>query len=95
MELIIKVANGISCLWLAYCATLFYIVLYGNDNKVVYHWPTVQHWTLKLGLVGIITGSVFNALAWKQVGWSGALLNVGLALVFNWAYLYHKKLFIK
>jgi len=55
----------------------------------------VQHWTLKLGLVGIITGSVFNALAWKQVGWSGALLNVGLALVFNWAYLYHKKLFIK
>jgi len=95
MELIIKVANGISCLWLAYCASLFYIVLYGDSNTVVYKWPMVQHWTLKIGMAGIIAGSIFNAVSWSQVGWSGAILNIGLAMVFNWAYLYHKKLFVK
>jgi hypothetical protein len=93
METTINLINAISCLWLAYCTTLFYIVLYGDGNKVVYSWPMVQHWTLRVGLIGIISGSVLNAVSWSHVGWSGALLNGGLALVFNWAYLYHKKLF--
>lgn len=91
----INLVNAVSCFWLAYCTTLFYIILYGDGSKVIYKWPAVQHWTLKVGLIGIIVGSITNAVSWSHVSWTGALLNSGLAMVFNWAYLYHKKLFNK
>lgn len=94
MELTIKIANALSCMWLAYCATLFYIILYGDSNQMVHRWNMVQHWSLKVGLVGIICGSMFNALSWNHVHWSSAMLNAGLAMVFHWAYMYHRKLFI-
>lgn len=93
MTVAINLINTLSCLYLAYCATLFYIIIYGDASKVVHRWPVVQHWTLKAGMIGIIGGSMLNAVSWSHVGWTGALLNCGLALVFNWAYLYHKKLF--
>lgn len=93
MGTIINLTNALSCFWLAICAMLFYIILYGTDNSMVHRWKFLQHWSLKLGLIGIIVGSVLNAVSWSHVGWTGALLNGGLALVFNWAYLYHKKLF--
>ena len=88
-----KMANSASCLYLAFCASLFYVLMYGDGRTVVYRWPMLQHWGLKLGLCLIISGAIFHALSWKYVGWSGALLNMGLALVFNWAYVYHKNLF--
>lgn len=60
---------------------------------MVQRWKFLQHWSLKVGLIGIIVGSVMNALEWRNSGWYGTLMNVGLALVFNWAYLYHKNIF--
>lgn len=94
MELAIKIANALSCAWLGFCAMLFYIILYGDSNQMVHRWNMVQHWSLKVGLVGIICGSAFNALSWNHVHWSSTVLNAGLAMVFHWAYMYHRKLFI-
>lgn len=74
---------------------MFYIILYGDGTKVVYKWPLLQHWLLKVGLVGIITGAVFNAVSWNHVGWSGAILNGGVACVFQWAYVYHRRMFLE
>lgn len=95
MGTIINLTNALSSFWLAICALLFYIILYGNDSSMVQRWKFLQHWSLKVGLIGIIVGSVMNALEWRSSGWQGALMNVGLALVFNWAYLYHKNIFVE
>lgn len=95
MGTIINLINASACFWLAVSACMFYIILYGDGSQVVYRWPLLQHWMLKVGLVGIITGAVINAVSWNHVGWSGAMLNSGVACVFHWAYLYHRRVLMQ
>ena len=40
----------------------FYILLYGNHHSIVYKWPIVQHWSVKIGLIAAATCSIWNAM---------------------------------
>ena len=84
-----EVANFLMCV----SVTMFYVYLYGDKSKVVHRWSFVGHWTLKLGLIGIIIGSALNVLTLSDPPLTEVVLNVGLALTFVWAYLFHRKMF--
>lgn len=87
----------INCLvnvWLAFCTLLFYVMLYGDESKVVHRWSFVGHWSLRGGLILLIVGAAWNALTWRNSILSETVLNVGLASVFTWAYLFHRKMFV-
>lgn len=92
-EILNLIANVILC----GSMTMFYIYLYSDrDGKSVMNkWTVTQHWSLRIGLVGIMTGSLFNILTFAEAEWPGVLLNSGLALTFFWAYKFHKYLFHK
>lgn len=87
--LINEVANFLMCV----SVTMFYVYLYGDKSKVVHRWSFVGHWTLKLGLIGIIIGSALNVLTLSDPPLTEVVLNAGLALTFVWAYLFHRKMF--
>ena len=72
---------------------MFYLYLYGDNSKVVHRWNFVGHWSLKLGLIGIAVGNMYNVLSLCNPPTSELVLNVGLAIVFLWAYMFHKKMF--
>lgn len=72
---------------------MFYIYIYGDASKVVHRWSFVGHWTLKFGLIGIILGSLLNVLTFSNPPLTEVVLNVGLAMTFVWAYLFHRKMF--
>ena len=40
----------------------FYILLYGNHHSIVYKWPIVQHWSVKIGLIAAAVCSIWNAM---------------------------------
>ena len=85
--------NEVSNLVMCVSVIMMYVYLYGDKTKVVHKWSFVGHWTLKLGLIGIILGSVLNVLTLSDPPLTEVVLNVGLAMTFVWAYLFHRKMF--
>lgn len=94
------IANTIICLGM----TAFFVLLFGNGNSIIYKWPTLQHWSLKVALVSIIATSAWNAMnvVYKMVVPRGddiirfaetpigeILMNCGLALLFVWVVYFH------
>lgn len=100
------IANTVICLSMG----LFFVLLFGNSNSIIYKWPVLQHWTLKIALISIITTSAWNSMnvIYKIVipktgGFITAvnvpvgeiLMNVGLASLFMWIVYFHKYHFLK
>lgn len=106
MHLLNIAANSVICL----AMTLFFVLLFGNSNSIIYKWPVLQHWTLKVALVSIIATSAWNAMNtiyFDMVPRHGMvmdsvhtpvgeiLMNVGLASLFIWVVIFHKYHFLK
>lgn len=89
----ITAINLITSLTLGFCLTMFYIYLYGDDSKVVHKWSFVGHWSLKLGMVGMIIGILLKIWNLDTPTIHELIFDVGLTLVFLWAYLFHRQLF--
>lgn len=85
--------NFISNIVLGYSLTMFYIYLFADATKIVHRWSFVGHWSLRLGLSAMIIGTLFNVLTFDTPSKSQLLMNIGLSIVFVWAYLFHKQLF--
>lgn len=98
-------ANSVICL----AMTLFFVLLFGNSNSIIYKWPVLQHWSLKVALVSIIATSAWNAMNtiyFNVIPRHGMiietvntpigeiLLNVGLAALFVWIVIFHKYHFL-
>lgn len=103
---LLHVVNLIANIVICSGMTLFFVLLFGNAHSIVNRWPILQHWSLKLGLVTIISSSAWNALYFIYDAFSGnedrlplhtgeVLLNVGLAALFSWIVYFHKYHFIK
>ena len=71
--------------------TAFYLMIYGDEKNIVHKWPFVQNWTLRAGLIGMILGALSNVLTFALPTFSEFVLNLGLAFVFLWAFIFHKK----
>ena len=89
----ITVINFITHLILGACLTMFYLYLYGDNDKIVHNWGFVRHWTLKFGIITMILGALYEMLKQETPSIPSLLFDIGLTLVFVWAYLFHKKMF--
>ena len=81
--IVIKIINLISNIVLSYSLIMFYIYLFGDNNKIVHKWKFIGHWSLKLGLIIIIVGTIFNILTFDCPSLSQLCLNVGIAITFT------------
>lgn len=95
--MILQILNLIANTILCASMTLFYIYLYADPKgeSVMNKWSATQSLSLKLGLIGIMAGSLFNVLTFANSAWTEVLLNTGLAATFFWAYKFHKTMFDK
>lgn len=91
--LVVKIINALANILLSYSLIMFYLYLYGDNDKIVHKWNFLGHWTLKLGLITMIVGTQFNIFTFDCPSFSQLILNIGLAITFYWAYLFHKTLF--
>lgn len=78
---------------MGFSITMFYLYIFCDDSKIVHKWSFINHWILKTGLIVMIIGTLFNVLTFDTPSLSQISMNIGLALVFIWAYLFHRKLF--
>ena len=83
------IANIILCLG----GAGFYLAIFGRPSSIVHKWPVLRHWALRLGLAAFFSGTLSNILTVYTPHISQIILNVGLALVFGWAVLFHYKYF--
>lgn len=83
----------IASLVLGFCLTMFYIYLYGDNEKVVHKWSFVGHWSLRVGFIYMILGVILKVWTMDSVTFSQCLFDIGITLVFLWAYLFHRQLF--
>lgn len=91
--MILQIINIIANLIIGISVTIFYIYIYGDESKVVHKWNFAQHFALKFGLIGIICGAFINTITIVNSAFSEVALNVGFAMVFTWAAIFHRKLF--
>ena len=97
-------ANSVICISM----TLFFILIYGNENNAVHRWPALHHWVLKISLVTVIAAAFWNAanstyvisrtrqpevLKFIDVPVGEIVMNIGLALLFSWAAWFHWRFF--
>lgn len=91
--MILTLINLVSNIILSYSLIMFYLYLFGDNDKIVHKWTFVGHWTLKIGIIIMIIGTLFNILTFDSPSLSQLFLNIGLSMTFVWVYLFHKQLF--
>lgn len=83
------IANIVLCLG----GAGFYLAIFTRESSIVNRWPVLRHWALRLGLAAFFTGTLFNILTFYTPEITQIILNIGLALVFGWAVLFHYRYF--
>lgn len=89
LAIINLIANIVLCLG----GAGFYLAIFTRQSSMVHKWPVLRHWALRLGLVAFFSGTLSNILNFYTPELTQIILNVGLALVFGWAVLFHYKYF--
>jgi len=87
--------NAIANLTIAITMVFFMIFVFGSNNKIINSMPKYESFPVKLGLSLIACGSLLSFLTLSNPQETEIIMNVGLALVFLWAALFHYKYFIK
>jgi hypothetical protein len=93
METIKLTVNVLANLTLFTSALMFYIYIFGDEDKAVAKLNITKLFLLRVGVISIICGSFFNAVTLWNPPLPEVVLNVGLAVLFYWAYDFHKKIF--
>ena len=93
METILIIINLIANIILCLGGAGFYLAIFSRKASIVHKWPVLGHWALRIGLAAFFAGTLFNILTLYTPQITQIILNVGLALVFGWAVLFHYKYF--
>lgn len=79
---------------------VFIYFIFGRADSVAHKFPLITHWVIKVGLCVMCAGSLFAFLKELQdlhksiAVWQQLVRNIGTAIVFGWAILFHWKYFI-
>lgn len=87
--------NAIANLTISLSMVFFMIFVFGSNNKKINAMPKYESIPVKVGLSLISCGSLLSFLTLSNPQETEVVMNVGLALVFLWAALFHYKYFIK
>lgn len=98
------IANGLSNFVISLSLTLFFLMIYGNEDGIVQKWNPINHWLLKLSLVGLICISAWNTVVnfgllsvvlYTPTPIGEVIMHVALAGLFVWMFWFHKYHFMK
>ena len=92
---IITIVNELANITICLSMILFIIFVFGRLNSKMNQLPIVERTLVKLGLILICCGSLYNFLICKQTDIFQTIMNLGIALVFSWGAYFHFKYFIK
>jgi hypothetical protein len=93
METIKLLSNIAANIVLFVYSLMFYIYVFGDDRKAIAKWNMTKLFLLKVGVISIICGSLYSAVTLSDPAIGEVVLNIGLSLLFVWAYDFHKKMF--
>ena len=93
-SLAVQILNFLANLILCASGTTFFLYIYGRGSSAVHKFSLLTHWALKFGLAAFIAGSLFSAITFSTPQTSEVVMNVGLASIFSWAVMFHKKYFV-
>ena len=102
MEIIEKILNDNVVMYLnavcnfviAWSMVAFIIFVFGTRNGMMQKLPALERFSVKVGLVTICCGSVFNLFTLSTPPITELILNVGLAIIFLWGAVFHFKYFV-
>lgn len=94
MELM-NLINEIASLVLFLNATAFYVFLFGKENAHIDKLPKLEYFLLKIGLILIAAGGLYNTLIMSYPPTIEIIMNIGYAAVFTWAAIFHYRNFVK
>lgn len=98
------IANGLANFVISLSLTLFFLMIYGNEDGIVQKWKPINHWLLKLSLVILICISAWNTIVnfglltvvlYTPTPVGEVVMHVALAGLFIWMFWFHKFHFIK
>ena len=73
--------------------TAFIIFVFGRMD-LTSKFGKIERWIVKSGLCLVSAGALFNFLTLSTPPFSETLLNVGLAVLFSWAAIFHYMHFV-
>ena len=91
---IIKIVNAFCNCVIALSVTAFIVFVYGRSGTMA-KLPKWEQTTIKVGLITIACGSLFNFLTMSVPPITEVILNIGLSIIFAWACIFHYNYFIK
>lgn len=74
---------------------LFYIFIFGRENKAMSKLTWLEVQAVRVGLVLTSCGALFNFLHTQVPHWTQVGLNCGLGILFSWAAHFHYTYFVK
>jgi len=93
MNLLVAI-NAMSNIIIALSVSVFIFYIFGRLSMMD-KLPKWQSILVKVGLCVNECGSLFNFLTLSHPPLSEIVLNIGLAIIFTWAVLFHYKYFVK
>jgi hypothetical protein len=92
----INIMTNAICNFAIFIAMLLFIIfVFGRRNSLVYQYGDFQAIFLKFGLTFSAVGSLWSALTLSTPQFSEILMNIGFAVLFIWAAVFHYFVFIK
>jgi len=68
-----------------------FMLMVMRPNSPVDCMPLYLKWWIRISLIVVATGALFNVLVASIPMWSEILLNVGVASLFTWAFFWHRQ----
>ena len=90
LTLINAFCNVVICL----SVSAFMVFVFGRLD-VTAKFGIVQKWIVKLGLALVSAGALFNFITLSKPPFTEILMNIGLAVLFLWAAVFHYTYFVK
>lgn len=81
--------NLVSSTMIAISVTGFMLLLQHEESPVQKMNFFMRSW-IRLSLIAVAAGGLFNVISLSTPHWSEILLNFGLGLLFSWAFYWHR-----
>lgn len=72
----------------------FYLMIFTNTAPgfdAAAHFRPRSYWTVRIGLSFVVAGSLFATLTMPHVSLAQLVRNLGIAVLFSWAAVYHAR----
>lgn len=72
-----------------------FMLMVMRPDSIVDCMPFYIKWWIRLSLIMVASGAMFNVLNGSNPMWSEILLNVGIGSLFTWAFLWHRQRWVR